>query len=68
MTLRDSNHSIGKAAKILGIGRDTCMRAVESGQIPSIRIGKRRFIPDQVLKSLLVGAGPVTGASRDAVA
>ncbi len=49
-------HSIAETAKILGIGRKTAMAAVESGQIPSVRIGKRLKVPRAALARLLDGA------------
>lgn len=56
MTLRSTTHSIAAAARMLGIGKDTCKLAVESGQIPSISIGKRRLIPDTAVQKLLQDA------------
>ena len=37
--------SISRAAKILGIGRDTLKKLIREGRIKSIRIGKRIKIP-----------------------
>jgi excisionase family DNA binding protein len=57
MTLRETTHSVAAAAKILGIARDTCMQAVENGQIAAIRIGKRHRIPDAALRRFIREAG-----------
>jgi excisionase family DNA binding protein len=73
MTLKETTHSIAAAAKILGIGRDLCKRAVEKGQIPSLKIGERDRISDAAVRRILREAGgdepaasPV--ATRDAAA
>ena len=33
--------SVKKAAKLIGIGRDSAYAAVKCGEIPAVRIGKR---------------------------
>jgi excisionase family DNA binding protein len=48
--------SIDQAAQILGLGRSTAYRYVESGEIPSIRIGNRVLITDTIIERLLAGA------------
>jgi len=57
MASKTPTHSIAGAAKILGIGRELCKRAVDQGQIPAIRIGKRCRISDDVIKRLLGRTG-----------
>ena len=47
--------SVEKAAKRLGIGRASAFRAIERGEIPSIRIGKRILVPIARLEALLRG-------------
>jgi excisionase family DNA binding protein len=37
--------SVEEAAKILGIGRNSCYAAVKSGAIPSLKIGGRLLVP-----------------------
>lgn len=39
------------AAKVLGIGRDTCYALVRSGQLRSIRIGRRLLVPRAELEA-----------------
>lgn len=41
-----------EAAAVLGLGRDATYRAIESGQIPSIRVGKKIRIPTAALKRM----------------
>ena len=45
--------SIPAAAKLLGISRSAGYRAVASGQIPTIRIGRRLLVPTARLYQLL---------------
>jgi excisionase family DNA binding protein len=45
--------SVDRAAKILGIGRASCYKAITAGELPSIRIGKRIVVPTAVLQRLL---------------
>jgi excisionase family DNA binding protein len=47
--------TVDEACKALGIGRNTAYEAVKSGEIPSIKIGKRRIISKVALKRLLEG-------------
>jgi excisionase family DNA binding protein len=45
--------TVDEAAKALGIGRTQAYRAVQSGEIPSIRIGRRYLIPRAALEKML---------------
>lgn len=47
--------SIQEAGRVLGVGRDVAYAAVRSGQIPSIRIGRRYLVPRQALEAMLKG-------------
>jgi excisionase family DNA binding protein len=38
-------YSVEETAIILGVGKSTMYGAVERGEIPAIRIGRRRMIP-----------------------
>lgn len=49
--------TVEEAAAALGIGRTMAYYAVKSGQIPSVRIGKRRLIPKDGLKQMLNNSG-----------
>ena len=48
-----ATYTVEEVAKILGIGRNSAYEAVRSGQIPSLRIGKRLLVSRIVLDSLL---------------
>ena len=45
--------SIGEAAVLLGIGRASAYEAANSGQIPTISIGRRKVVPLAALHRLL---------------
>ena len=47
--------SVEEAAKVLHIGRTQAYRAVRSGELRSIRIGKRVLVPTQAITQLLNG-------------
>jgi excisionase family DNA binding protein len=49
--------SVTEAAKLLGVGRSATYEAVRTGQIPSIRIGRRIIIPRAALLNMLKKAG-----------
>ena len=45
--------SIPEAAEVLGIGRSAAYEAARTGQIPTIKIGKRILVPVVALERLL---------------
>jgi excisionase family DNA binding protein len=45
--------SVGEAAKILGLSRSTAYEAVDTGEIPSIRIGRRILISRAAINRIL---------------
>ena len=47
--------SVEEAAKVLHIGRTQAYRAVRSGELRSIRIGKRVLVPTSAIRQLLDG-------------
>jgi excisionase family DNA binding protein len=47
---------IEEAAKLLGISRNTAYDAAKSGQLPTVKIGKRLLVPRAGLSRLLDGA------------
>jgi excisionase family DNA binding protein len=52
--------SVEEAGRVLGISRKSAYRAVATGEIPSVRIGKRIVVPTHLLLELLnppAGAG-----------
>lgn len=61
------------AGKALGIGRSQAYAAAESGEIPTIRIGRRILVPTAALRRMLqldeVDVQPVSvGGDRNAAA
>ena len=58
MLNNDSKHlvySVADAGKRLGLSRGLMYEAIRTGQIPSIRIGRRILIPCAALDHLLEG-------------
>ena len=50
--------TVTECAKRLGIGRNSAYEAVNRGEIPVIRVGKRLLVPKAALERLLlVGQG-----------
>lgn len=47
--------TILEAGKTLGIGRSAAYEAARTGQIPTIRIGRRLLVPKAALERLLEG-------------
>jgi excisionase family DNA binding protein len=45
--------TIKEAAELLKIGRSSAYEAVRTGQIPVIRIGRRKLVPRAALEHLL---------------
>lgn len=51
--------TVGEVASILRIGKISAYQAVERGEVPSIRIGRRILIPRMALEKLLTSlSGP----------
>ncbi len=48
--------TIPEAAKKLGIGRNTAYEAARTGEIPTIKIGKRLLVPREALERKLAEA------------
>ncbi len=48
-------YTVTEAAALLGIGRSAAYEAARSGQLPTIRIGKRVLVPVAALERLLAG-------------
>jgi excisionase family DNA binding protein len=45
--------SVEEAAMALGVSRGTCYEAVRTGQIPTVRLGRRLLVPVEALRALL---------------
>ena len=50
--------TVTEAAKILGIGRNQAYAAAKTGELPTIRFGKRLVVPVAGLERLLQGSVP----------
>lgn len=56
MTSQDSERltvTVEEAAELLGIGRNSAYAAVDRGELPSVRIGRRLLIPRAALERML---------------
>ena len=60
-----ATYSIEEAAKLLGIGRNACYEAARTGQVPTVRIGKRVLVPKTALNRLLQIATDTTRGGYD---
>ena len=49
--------TVEEAAEALGISRPTAYEAIQTGEIPHIRIGRRILVPRAALEKLLANAG-----------
>lgn len=49
--------SIVETARILGIGRSSAYLAASTGEIPTLRIGRRLIVPRVALEKMLADAG-----------
>jgi excisionase family DNA binding protein len=56
--------TVEETAQVLGIGRNSAYEAVQRGEIPAIRIGRRLVVPWAALEALLHGAMPATTTTR----
>jgi excisionase family DNA binding protein len=48
--------SVEETANILGLSRPTAYAAVKTGDLPSIRVGRRLIVPRYALEKMLAGA------------
>ena len=62
MEIGKETATVAEAAQMLGLSVSSAYRAIESGEIPSIRIGGRILVPRSRLFTLIGGTG--TGASE----
>ena len=49
--------TIGEAAQLLGVHRETLRAAIDRGEVPAARLGRRWLIPIAALDDLLSTAG-----------
>jgi len=57
-------YTVLEMAKIMGLGKCAAYQAVQRGEIPSLKFGKRIVIPRAALQKMLEGNGsnPAPGA------
>jgi excisionase family DNA binding protein len=48
--------TVPETARVLGIGRNSAYEAVRTGEIPSLKIGRRVLVPRLAVERLLAGA------------
>ena len=48
-------YSVEQTSKLLGIGRDQTYNAIHKGEIPSVQIGKRYWVPAWFFRQLREG-------------
>lgn len=51
-----STLTVAEAAEILGISRGSAYAAAQSGDLPTIRFGRRLLVPKKALSRLIDGA------------
>lgn len=58
--------TVDETAAVLGIGRELAFTMCRTGQIPTIRLGRRILVPRAALERMLETAGQSDGISDDA--
>jgi excisionase family DNA binding protein len=51
--MRKAAYTVEEVATLLGIGRSSAYAAIHTGEIPSVRIGRRFLVPVAALNRLL---------------
>ena len=51
--------TVEETAKLLGIGRNLCYDQIKTGEIPSLKIGRRLLVPRAALEKLLAEPKPL---------
>lgn len=55
-------YTVEEAGKKIGLGRGAAYGAVRRGEIPSVRVGKRLFVPVEALERWLAEVRPKPAA------
>lgn len=58
--------SVEEAGRILGLSRGSAYLAARTGELPTIRIGKRLIVPVAALEKMLASAGVEEERERQA--
>lgn len=56
MGLEKQTLTVPETARVLGIGRNSAYEAVRTGEIPSLKIGRRVLVPRLAVERLLAGS------------
>lgn len=48
-----ATYTIDEVAEILGIGRSSAYQAAQTGEIPTIKVGRRLLVPKVALEHML---------------
>jgi len=56
--------TIGEAARRLGVHRQTLRAAIDRGEVPAARLGRRWLVPITAIDDLLAGRAPSTDGPR----
>jgi excisionase family DNA binding protein len=59
--------TVPEAGELLGLGRSAAYEAVRRGDIPSIKLGRRRVVPKPAMFQLLGLSEPESDALRNVV-
>jgi excisionase family DNA binding protein len=57
--------TVGEVAQELRLGRNSVYEAIRTGEVPSIRIGRRILVPRRALERLLESADHLKSLSDD---
>ncbi len=55
-------HNIERAEERLGVGRSKIFQLMASGQLRSVRVGRRRLIPEQAIRDFVARLDEQAGA------
>lgn len=58
--------TIAEAGRVMRLGRNSAYAAAASGELPTVRIGRKLLVPRQALAKMLEAAGPSLGHGTDA--
>jgi excisionase family DNA binding protein len=56
--------TVEQAAEALGVSRGSAYEAVRTGQLPTVRLGRRVLVPIEGLRALLAAASVADGSSK----
>lgn len=48
--------SPAKTARLLDVSERTAWRMIASGELPSLKVGRRRYVPREAIEKIVAGA------------